>query len=85
MHAPPSALCPHVEWAVGGVLGTPTDLSWTPQPARTGTYRTEFSWTGAVGTGPPDRVGARGWERLLFEVTEDSTPRQRGRPLLVHP
>ncbi|MDX6364980.1 MAG: hypothetical protein QOK30_56 [Nocardioidaceae bacterium] len=78
VHASPSALCPHIEWAVGGVLGAPTDLSWTPQPARTGTYRTELSWTGRAGTGAAIVSALRGWQQLLFEVTEDPTPVSEG-------
>jgi hypothetical protein len=78
VHASPSALCPHIEWAVGGVLGAPVDLSWTPQPARTGTYRTELSWTGQVGTGAQIASALRNWQRLLFEVTEDPTAVSEG-------
>ena len=78
VHASPSALCPHIEWAVGGVLGAPIDLSWTPQPARTGTYRTELSWTGQVGTGAQIASALRDWQRLLFEVTEDPTAVSEG-------
>jgi hypothetical protein len=73
VHASPSALCPHIEWAVGGVLGVPTDLSWTPQPARSGTYRAELSWAGAVGKAALFASTLRGWDQLLFEVTEDPT------------
>ena len=32
VHSAPSALCPHVEWAAGGVFGMPVRLDWTPQP-----------------------------------------------------
>ncbi|MEJ7707339.1 MAG: DUF3145 domain-containing protein [Nocardioidaceae bacterium] len=78
VHAAPSALCPHVEWAVGGVLGIPVDLSWTPQPARSGAYRCELSWSGAVGTSARLVSALRGWQRLLFEVTEDSTGSSEG-------
>lgn len=78
VHASPSALCPHIEWAVGGVLGAPTDLSWTPQPARVGAYRAELSWTGPVGTGAKLASALRGWEQLLFELTEDPTSQSEG-------
>jgi Protein of unknown function (DUF3145) len=78
VHAAPSALCPHVEWAVAGVLSVPVDLSWTPQPARTGTYRAEYSWTGPAGTGAQLASALRGWSSLLFEVTEDPTPTSEG-------
>src|SRR5699024_12128651 len=33
VHSAPGALCPHVEWAVGGVLGVPVRLEWTAQSA----------------------------------------------------
>jgi hypothetical protein len=78
VHASPSALCPHVEWAVGGVLCVPVDLSWTPQPAKAGSYRAELSWSGPVGTGARIASALRGWEHLLFEVTEDATSQSEG-------
>ena len=78
VHASPAVLCPHVEWAIGGVLGIPVDLSWTPQPAKTASYRAEMSWTGPVGTGARLTSALRGWEHLLFEVTEDPTPSGEG-------
>ncbi len=73
VHAAPSALCPHVGWAVGGILGVPVDLSWTPQPARAGAYRAEYSWAGPAGTSAKLVSALRGWEKLMFEVTEDAT------------
>ncbi|MBA2559941.1 MAG: DUF3145 family protein, partial [Propionibacteriales bacterium] len=78
VHASPSALCPHIEWAVGGVLGIPADLMWTPQPARSGTYRAEYSWSGAVGTAAKVASALRGWAQLLFEVTEEPTAGSEG-------
>ncbi len=78
IHAAPSALCPHVEWAVAGGLGTPVDLAWMPQPARAGTYRAEFSWTGELGTAAALASALRGWSRLLFEVTEEPTSASEG-------
>ena len=78
IHAAPSALCPHVEWAVAGVLGVPVDLAWMPQPARAGTYRSELPWSGNVGTAAALASALRGWSRLLFEVTEEPTPISEG-------
>ena len=49
VHSAPSALCPHIEWALGGVLGNAVSLEWTPQPAQAGTYRAEYSWLGEAG------------------------------------
>ena len=50
VHSAPSALCPHIEWALGGLLGVPTRLTWTAQEAERNTYRAELSWTGPDGT-----------------------------------
>lgn len=78
VHSAPSALCPHVEWAVGGVLGLAPAIGWTPQPAQAGTYRTEYSWTGEPGTAAALTSALRGWNHLRFEVTEDSTSDTEG-------
>jgi hypothetical protein len=78
VHAATSALCPHVEWAVSGVLASPVQMLWTPQPAASGTYRTELSWQGPAGTGAAITSALHGWQRLLFEVTEDPTTRTEG-------
>jgi hypothetical protein len=78
VHSAPSALCPHLEWAAGGVLGVPVDMSWTPQPAKSGTFRAEYSWSGPVGTGAKLASALRGWEHLLFEITEDPTSISEG-------
>ncbi len=71
VHAAPSALCPHVEWAAAGVLGVPVNLSWIPQPAAPGTYRSELSWQADAGTGARLASALRGWQLLRFEVTEE--------------
>jgi hypothetical protein len=78
VHSAPSALCPHVEWAVAGVFGMPVSLSWIPQPAASGTYRAEFSWQGDVGTAARVASGLRGWHGLRFEITEEPTPGSEG-------
>ena len=78
VHSAPSALCPHIEWAVGGVLGNAVNLEWTPQSAQGGTYRSEFSWTGEGGTAAAITSGLRGWNHLRFEVTEEPTSSTEG-------
>lgn len=78
IHSAPSALCPHVEWAAGGVLGNPVNLEWTPQPAQAGTYRAEFSWTGDAGTAAAISSALRGWNQLRFEITEEPTTATEG-------
>ena len=75
VHSAPSALCPHIEWAAGGVLGNAVSLEWTPQPAQAGTYRAEFSWAGEAGTAAAIASALRGWNHLRFEVTEEPTLR----------
>ncbi|MFI0740855.1 DUF3145 domain-containing protein [Streptomyces sp. NPDC021100] len=71
VHSAPRALCPHVEWAVEGVLGVRVTLDWIRQPAAPGTWRTEFSWQGRPGTASRLASALRGWHLLRFEVTAD--------------
>ena len=78
VHSAPSALCPHVEWAVGGVLGAAVNPVWTPQPAQTGAYRAELSWTGVAGSAATIASALRGWNHLRFEVTEEPTSATEG-------
>jgi hypothetical protein len=78
VHSAPSALCPHIEWAVGGVLGIAVNMSWTPQPAQGGSYRAELSWTGEVGSAAAVASALRGWNHLRFEITEEPTTTSEG-------
>ncbi len=78
VHSAPSALCPHIEWAVGGVLGVHANLTWTPQPAQAGAYRAEHSWAGDVGTAAAVASALRGWNHLRFEITEEPTSGSEG-------
>ena len=78
VHSAPSALCPHIEWAVGGVLGVAVSPDWTPQPAQAGTFRCEFSWSGQAGSASSMASALRGWNHVRFEVTEEPTPSTEG-------
>lgn len=78
VHSAPSALCPHVEWAAAGVLGSAVDGNWTPQPVEPGTYRMELPWRGEAGSAAAIASALRGWERLRFEITEDPSPGNEG-------
>ena len=78
VHSAPAALCPHVEWAVAGVLGQPAPFAWTPQPAQSGSYRSELSWSAEPGTGAGLASALRGWTHLRFEVTEEPTSSTEG-------
>ncbi|SOC54906.1 DUF3145 domain-containing protein [Ornithinimicrobium cerasi] len=73
IHSTPTALCPHIAWAVEGVLDTRVSLDWVPQPAQPGTMRTEFSWTGDAGTGAYLASAMRGWDGLRYEVVEEAS------------
>ena len=78
VHSAPSALCPHIEWAAGGVLGNAVSLEWTPQSAQAGTYRAELSWAAEAGTAAALASALRGWNQLRFEVTEEPTAGTEG-------
>ena len=74
VHSAPPALCPHIEWAVAGVLGTPVDLPWVDQPAAPGMLRAEADWEARAGVAGEITSALAGWNRLRFEVTEDASP-----------
>ncbi len=54
------------------------NFSWLDQPAQDGARRTEFTWTGSVGTGAAIASALRGWEHLRYEVTEEPTSTSDG-------
>lgn len=78
IHAAPSALCPHVEWAVAGVLGMRISLDWVPQTAAPGLLRAEFPWQGPPGTAASVTSALRGWMHLRFEMTEEPSAGHEG-------
>ncbi|HNV40238.1 MAG TPA: DUF3145 domain-containing protein [Ornithinibacter sp.] len=71
VHSTPKALCPHILWAIEGVLGTRVTVDWTDQPAEPGLVRAELSWSGQAGTGARIASALRGWDKLRYEVTEE--------------
>ena len=73
VHSAPPALCPHVEWAVAGVLGVPVTFPWVSQPAAPGMMRAEAEWQGNSGAAGAITSALAGWNRLRFEVTEDAS------------
>ena len=74
VHSAPPALCPHIEWAVAGIVGAPVSMPWSGQPAAPGALRAELTWQAQPGTAGAIASALAGWNRLRFEVTEDSTP-----------
>ena len=85
LHCCPSALAPHVEWALAGVLGSPVRLEWTAQPAAPTHLRAEATWSGSVGTAARLAASLRAWPMLVFEVTESATSVSDGERLAYVP
>lgn len=73
VHSAPSALCPHVEWAIGAVLDARIDMDWAAQPAAPGMLRADLAWTGPQGSGSRLASALRGWAHLRYEVTEEQS------------
>ena len=73
VHSAPRALCPHLEWAAGNVLGTRVSLDWIEQPAAPGMFRAEHSWQAPQGSGARLTSALRGWAHLRYEVTEEAS------------
>ena len=85
LHCCPSALAPHVEWALAGVLERPVRLEWTGQPVAPQHLRTEFTWTGRVGTAAKLAAALRPWPMLVFEITQSATSVSDGERLAYVP
>src|SRR5580658_9013574 len=73
VHSAPPALCPHVEWAVAGIVGAPVSMPWAGQPAAPGSLRAELTWQAKAGTAGAITSALAGWNRLRFEVTEEAS------------
>ena len=78
VHSSPTAVCPHVEWAISGVLGARVSLEWTAQPAAPGLLRAECTWSGPAGSAGALAGALRAWPMLRFEVTEEPSPGMDG-------
>ena len=78
VHSAPAALCPHVEWAVTGVLGGEASVEWTPQPAQPASYRAELSWRASRAPAPGSPRPYAAGSHLRFEVTEEPSPGDEG-------
>ncbi len=74
VHSAPPALCPHIEWAVAGVLGVPASMPWIDQPAAPGSVRAELTWHGKPGVAGAITSALASWDLVRFEVTEDASP-----------
>ncbi len=73
VHCAPPALCPHIEWAVAGVLGVPVSMPWVDQPASPGALRAELSWQGRPGAAGAITSALAAWNLIRFETTEEAS------------
>ena len=71
VHSIPAALCPHLEWAIGEVLGEQVTLAWRTQSALPGSFKGELAWQGPPGTASKMASALRGWDYLRFEAVEE--------------
>ena len=78
IHSAPTALIPHIEWAVGKALAGTVLLKWEDQIISPGTKRTEFAWRGPVGSASELASALRGWHYIRFEITESATAKSDG-------
>ncbi|WP_213172263.1 DUF3145 domain-containing protein [Natronoglycomyces albus] len=85
VHSSPPAVCPHVEWAIGRVLGTTVKLGWEPQSAEAGTLRSTRSWREAPGMAAEIAAALRQWPMLRFEVTEQPSEGCDGERIMYVP
>jgi len=74
VHSAPRALCPHIEWAAGGVLGARLSLDWTEQPASPGPVPGRALVAGPSGDRSAPHLGpARVGGTVRYEVTEEAS------------
>lgn len=71
VHSSPRALCPHLEWAVGEVLGQRVRLDWMSQPVLPAQVRAEFSWQATPGSGARIASSLRAFSGVRYEITEE--------------
>ncbi|WP_025274923.1 DUF3145 domain-containing protein [Haloglycomyces albus] len=86
IHSSPAAVCPHVEWAIGRVLGVSSvKLGWSRQPVDPDTMRAERSWMAAPGVGVELASALAQWPMLRFEITEQPSTGRDGERIMHLP
>jgi hypothetical protein len=85
VHSTPRALTAHIEWAIGGLLGTPVNLDWIDQPVAPGTLRSEMSWVGVPDLSAKMASALRGFPNLRFEITEEPSTGFDGQRFVATP
>lgn len=72
IHSAPRALLPHVEWALGRLLGGPIGLLWQPQAQAAGQFRAETDFIADFDFGALASSELLGWGSLRFEIVQES-------------
>ena len=75
IHSTPSALRPHIEWALQNILGTSVIVQWKTQPLCAGTYRATITYRDRIGIAHHLSSALRAWHYLRFEITESAGDR----------
>lgn len=78
IHSAPRALVPHIEWAIGRLLGGPIVIHWMPQPLAPSSLRANYSWQADEGFGAALASELLGWEALRFEIIQDQALQSDG-------
>lgn len=71
IHSAPRALVPHIEWAIGRLLGGPITIHWMPQPLAPGSLRANYSWQSDESFGASLASELIGWGAIRFEIIQD--------------
>lgn len=85
VHSCPSAVTPHLEWALSRVMGTPVSIDWAGQPVAPGSMRAEVIWHGPSGTASRIASALVPFTTIRFEVTEDPGDAAEGERYAVTP
>lgn len=70
IYSAPKAVLTHIQWSLSDAIGHPVDINWSPQPLRSGTWKSSISWSSSLGAGARIATTLRGWHYLNFEVYE---------------
>ena len=85
VHSTPTALCPHIIWALESVLDRRVTLDWTPQPAGAATGA-RASCRGQARPAPaPARLGPARLGQPALRGDRGAEPGRRRLALVAHP
>lgn len=85
VHSIPTAVSPHVEWALARVFAASVSIDWSPQPISPGAVRAEVLWSGSTGTGARIASALLAFTQARFEVTEDPVGDREGERFVATP